>query len=88
MVTAPNYFAMDADAAVTAPNCFATEANAAETVPNCFAMEADATVTDHNWRAPLLAYLVDEVLAPDRIEARTIARLAKTFVTIDGELYK
>jgi hypothetical protein len=51
-------------------------------------MEAYATVTDHNWRVPLLAYLVDEVLPPDRIEARRITQLAKTFVTIDGELYK
>jgi hypothetical protein len=61
--------------------------------PDCFAMEGttsatDAIVTNPDWRAPLLAYLLDEVLPPDKIEARSITRGTKTFVTIDGELYK
>jgi hypothetical protein len=30
---------------------------------------ADATVIDSNWRAPLLAYLLDEVLPADKTEA-------------------
>jgi hypothetical protein len=49
---------------------------------------ADVAVTEPDWRAPLLAYLLDEVLPPDRTEARRIARCAKTFVAIDDKLYK
>jgi hypothetical protein len=49
---------------------------------------ADIVITDPDWRAPLLAYLLDEVLPPDRTKARLIARCAKTFVAIDGVLYK
>jgi hypothetical protein len=49
---------------------------------------ADAVVTDPNWSAPLLAYLLDNVLPPYKTEARRITRRAKTFVTIDGKLYK
>jgi uncharacterized protein YigE (DUF2233 family) len=61
--------------------------------PNCLAMEvvtsaADAAVTDPDWRAPLLAYRLDEVLPPNRTEAQRIAQRTKTFVAIDGELYK
>ena len=41
-----------------------------------------------DWRAPLLAYLLEEVLSPERTEARRIARRAKTFVALSDELYK
>ena len=41
-----------------------------------------------NWRTPLLAYLLEEVLPPKRVEARQIARRAKTFVMLGDELYK
>ena len=41
-----------------------------------------------NWRAPLLAYLLEEVLPPKRTKARWIARRAKTFVALGDELYK
>ena len=41
-----------------------------------------------DWRAPLLAYLLEEVLPPERTEARWIDRHAKTFVTFGNELYK
>ena len=41
-----------------------------------------------DWRAPLLAYLLEEVLSPERTEARWIARRAKTFVVLGDELYK
>ena len=41
-----------------------------------------------DWRAPLLAYLLEEVLPPKRTEARWIVRRAKTFVTLGDELYK
>jgi hypothetical protein len=47
---------------------------------------ADIAVT--NWRVPLLAYLLDKVLPPDRTEARRIARRSKMFVAINDELYK
>jgi hypothetical protein len=49
---------------------------------------ADAAVNDPDWRAPLLAYLLDAVLPADRTEAQRIARRAKMFVAIDGEFYK
>ena len=41
-----------------------------------------------NWRAPLLAYLPEEVLPPKRTKARQTARCAKTFVTLSDKLYK
>ena len=41
-----------------------------------------------DWRVPLLAYLLKEVLPPERTEARWIARCAKTFVVLGDELYK
>ena len=41
-----------------------------------------------DWRAPLLAYLLEEVLPPERTEARWIARCAKTFVVLGDKLYK
>ena len=37
---------------------------------------------------PLLAYLLEEVLLPERTEARWIARRAKTFIALGDELYK
>ena len=41
-----------------------------------------------DWRVPLLAYLLEEVLPPKRTEARWIARCAKTFIALGDELYK
>ena len=41
-----------------------------------------------DWRAPLLAYLLEEVLPPERTEDRWIARRSKTFITLGDELYK
>ena len=41
-----------------------------------------------NWRVPLLAYLLEESLPPERTEARWIARRAKTFIALGDELYK
>ena len=41
-----------------------------------------------DWQAPLLAYLLEVVLPPERTEARWIARCAKTFVALGDELYK
>ena len=41
-----------------------------------------------DWRAPLLAYLLEEVLPPKRTEAPQIAQRAKTFISISNKLYK
>ena len=41
-----------------------------------------------DWRAPLLAYLLEEVLPPERTKAYWIAQRAKTFVVLGDELYK
>ena len=40
------------------------------------------------WRAPLLAYLLKEILPPKRTEARLIAQRANTFIAFGNELYK
>ena len=40
-----------------------------------------------NWRADLLAYLLHAVLPEECNAARRVARRAKTFAVIDGELY-
>ena len=40
------------------------------------------------WRAPLLTYILEEVLPPERTEAQRITRCAKTFVVLGDELYK
>jgi hypothetical protein len=77
VVTAPDCFVMKVDAAVTRHDCLAIEVDAAVKDPDFFMMEAgtsgaDAAVTDYNWRVPLLAYLLDEVLPPDRAKARRI----------------
>ena len=55
------------------------------------ALPADVAVMaldQTDWRAPLLAYLLEEVLPPERTEARRIARRAKTFIVLGDELYK
>ena len=39
-------------------------------------------------RVPLLAYLLEEFLLPERTKARWIARRAKTFITLGDEIYK
>ena len=41
-----------------------------------------------DWRVPLLAYLLEEVLLPERTKAQRIARCAKTYVVLGNELYK
>jgi ribonuclease HI len=58
--------------------------------PTCLATgQSDPSqIDDKDWRADLLAYLQHEVLPEDRNAAHRIARRAKTFAVIDGELYK
>jgi transposase InsO family protein len=55
--------------------------------------EAEATETEpvsrtEDWRAKYLAWMDRGELPTDRSEARRIARMAKSFTIIDGELYK
>jgi ribonuclease HI len=48
----------------------------------------EVNLEDPDWRFPILEWLVEGKLPPDQTEARRIARRAKAFVLIDGELYK
>ena len=57
-------------------------------VPTSPADVAVLALDQTDWRAPLLAYLLKEVLLPERTEARWIARCTKTFATLGDELYK
>jgi hypothetical protein len=51
-------------------------------------METELTPHTEDWRAKYLAFIDRGELPSDRSEARRIARMAKSFTTIDGELYK
>jgi hypothetical protein len=42
----------------------------------------------NDWRSPYLDYLLREVLPTDKTEARRLTCHAKSFVIIEGELYK
>jgi hypothetical protein len=48
----------------------------------------ELNLEDPNWRFPILEWLVKGKKPSDQTEARRIARRAKAFVLIDGELYK
>jgi transposase InsO family protein len=52
------------------------------------AMEVEPAPRAEDWRTKYLAWIDRGELPPDRSEARRIARMAKSFTTIDGELYK
>ena len=41
-----------------------------------------------DWRTPYLDYLLREALPMDKMEAQWLARRAKSFVIIEGELYR
>ena len=41
-----------------------------------------------DWRYPLLQRLINGTLPPDQAKARRVARRAKTFLLLDGEMYK
>ena len=58
--------------------------------PQCLATSQPEPGQEDNmdWRAVLLAYLLQEVLPEECNTARRIARRAKTFAVIDSELYK
>jgi hypothetical protein len=48
----------------------------------------EVNLEDPDWWFPILEWLVEGKLPPDQTEAWHIARRAKAFVLIDGELYK
>ena len=52
--------------------------------------EAQGPTSDptRDWREPYLTYLLHDKLPADRTEARRLARRAKSYVLVDGELYK
>jgi bifunctional pyridoxal-dependent enzyme with beta-cystathionase and maltose regulon repressor activities len=52
------------------------------------AMETEPAPRAEDWRAKYLAWMDRGELPPDRSEARRIARTAKSFTVVDGELYK
>jgi transposase InsO family protein len=52
------------------------------------AMDTEPTPSEGDWRDMYIAWMDRGELPSDRSEARRIARMAKTFALIDGELYK
>jgi hypothetical protein len=52
------------------------------------AMEAESVPRAEDWRAKYMAWIDREGLPLDRTEARRIARMAKSFAMVDGEMYK
>ena len=59
--------------------------------PEVMELEEDpATEPDppNDWRTPYLDYLLRDTLPTDKMEARRLARRAKSFVLVEGELYK
>jgi hypothetical protein len=61
-----------------------------ESEPEVMAIDQppEMNLEDPDWRFPILEWLVEGKLPSDQTEARRIARRAKSFVLIDGELYK
>ena len=49
------------------------------------AIERDPLV---DWRMPYLNYLLCEALPMDKTEARWLTRYAKSFVLIEGKIYR
>ena len=49
------------------------------------AIETDPLV---DWKTPYLDYLLCEALSTDKTEARWLTHHAKSFVLVEGELYK
>jgi ribonuclease HI len=52
------------------------------------AMDIEPTPSEGDWRDKYIAWMDREELPSDRSEARRIARMAKSFALVDGELYK
>jgi hypothetical protein len=52
------------------------------------AMDVEPAPSGADWRNKYIAWMDKRELPSDRSEARRIARMAKTFSLVDGELYK
>jgi hypothetical protein len=52
------------------------------------AMDVEPAPSKVDWRDKYIAWMDREELPSDRSEARRIARMAKSFALVDGELYK
>ena len=59
--------------------------------PEVMELEEDPTAEPDpldDWRTPYLDYLLHDTLPTDKTEARWLARRAKSFVLVEGELYR
>ena len=59
--------------------------------PEVMELEVDATTESDpsgDWRTLYIDYLLRDTLPTDKMEARWLARRAKSFVLVEGELYK
>jgi hypothetical protein len=52
------------------------------------AMETEPVPSPGDWRDKYIAWMDRGELPSDRSEARRVARMAKSFTLVDGELYK
>jgi hypothetical protein len=52
------------------------------------AMDTEPVPRVEDWRDKYVAWMDRGELRPDRSEARRIAKMAKSFALVDGELYK
>ena len=69
----------------------APEADQPTTPPDPEVMELEEGPTPDppsNWRTLYLDYLLHDTLPTDKVEARRLARCSKSFVLVEGELYK
>jgi hypothetical protein len=51
-------------------------------------MDTEPAPSEGDWRDKYIAWMDRGELPSDRSEARRIARMAKSFALVDGELYK
>jgi hypothetical protein len=51
-------------------------------------MDVEPAPIKADWRDKYVAWMAREELPSDRAEARRVARMAKSFALVDGELYK
>ena len=59
--------------------------------PEVMELEVDPTTEldpPDDWRTLYIDYLLHDALPADKTEARRLARCAKSFVLVEGELYK
>jgi len=64
---------------------------AATSNPEVMELDEDPAIEPDSladWRTPYLDYLLREALSMDKTEAQCLARHAKSFVLVEGELYK